>query len=147
MFRSSNYSLETRNDLTMNYLHIAKAASFCNAHFTAILYGELLALDEDNHTDVTVINSIMMNAYKAIGQTDAVSAFLNPIEDPIQYLISKQDWSRTLNILDVTPMSSGFPLYNQYLGQAGLYGLANKLSQATDSTNYECTPLNNHYYH
>lgn len=123
----------------MNYLHIAKAASFCNAHFTAILYGELLALAADNNqTDVTVINSIMMNAYKSIGETDAVSAFLNPINDPIQYLISKQDWSRTLNILDVSPMSMGFSLYNQYLGQAGLYGLANKLSQATDSTNYEC---------
>lgn len=35
-------------------------------------------------------------------------------------------------------MSSGSSLYNQYLGQAGLYGLANKLSQATYSTNYEC---------
>lgn len=138
MFRSSNYSLETRNDITMNYLHIAKAASFCHAHFTAILYGELLALDEGNQTDVTVINSIMMNAYKAINETDAASAFLNPIKDPIQYLISKQDWSRTLNILDVSPMSGGFSSYNHYLGQAGLYGLANKLSQATDSTNYEC---------
>lgn len=143
LFVQSNYSLETRKDLTMNYLHIAKAASFCDAHFTAILYGELLALDEDTETDVTIINSIMINAYKAIGETDAVSAFVNPIKDPIQYLISKQDWSRTLNILDVSPMSSGSSLYNQYDLLAnpvtGLYGLANKLYQANDvHERYEC---------
>lgn len=37
-------NLNTMNKITLEYMHIAKAAQFCEAHFTSIMYAELWAL-------------------------------------------------------------------------------------------------------
>lgn len=126
-----------KDRLCLNYLHIAKAASFCDAHFTTILYGEL-ALEEAPTTEFTGIKSIMKTAYQSIGVLDAVTAFLDPIEQPIEYLELNQKWSEIFTILDADP-TTDHKLYSHYLAKPGLYGLANKLSQNVNlGANYEC---------
>lgn len=90
----------------------------------------------DGVTEVIGIKSIMKNAYHSIGELDAVSAFLDPIKQRIEYLELNQNWNQIFAIHDAD--ATDFSLYNQYLGQAGLYGLANKLSQNANLTNYDC---------
>lgn len=123
------------NHLTINYYHIAKAASFCNAHFTSILYSELALAGET--TETSGIKSIIKTAYRSIGQTDAALAFLDPIQERVEYFEMRQNWNAMFSILNPNIMTD-IPLLNRYLGQAGLYGLANKLSQNMNTANYEC---------
>lgn len=130
----------------MNYSHIAKAALFCEAYFTAILYGELASCEklsqdqEENNQEkankTIQIRSIMKDAYQAIGETDAVPAFLDPIEQKMEYLVLNRCWDQILIGLDA--QSDNFSQYATYLSQAGLYNLANRLTQGNNSTNYEC---------
>lgn len=121
----------------MNYLHIAKAALHCEAYFTAILYGELASLEEPQGNDAIEIRSIMKCAYQSIGETDAVSAFLDPINHKMEYLELNRCWDQILIGCDA--QSNDSSQYADYLGKAGLYNLANKLSSGgSNSANYEC---------
>lgn len=123
--------------MKLNYLHIAKAALFCEAYFTAILYGELASYeDSGDNTQSAEIKSIMKNAYQSIGETDAVSAFLDPIQQNMEYLELNQRWDRLLIGIDAQPDQLSTCV--QYLGQAGLYNLANALAQSEKLTDYKC---------
>lgn len=117
-------------------MHIAKAALFCEAFFTAILYGELASCDESSDINADEIRSIMKCAYQSIGETDAVSAFLDPIKQRIEYLELNRCWDQIFIGMDA--QSNEFPQYVRFLGQAGLYNLANQLTQGGNATNYEC---------
>lgn len=119
----------------MNYLHIARAALFCEAYFTAILYGELASYECNDGQTSAEIKSIMKGAYQSIGETDAVSAFLNPIQQEAEYLEMKHCWNELL--IRVDAQSSDLPAYANILGQAGLYNFANKLTQNSNFANYE----------
>lgn len=131
------FSSESSKHLKLNYLHIAKAALFCEAYFTAILYGELASYgNSGDNTQSAEIKSIMKNAYQSIGETDAVSAFLDPIKQKMEYLEMNQRWNRLL--IGVDAHSDQLSTCVKYLGQAGLYNLANKLTQNTKSMDYEC---------
>lgn len=121
--------------LNLNYLYIAKAALFCEAYFTAILYGELASYETSDDSVKTEIKSIMKNAYQSIGEIDAVSAFLDPIKQRIEYLELNRCWSEILISLDAR--ANALPQYSKYLNEAGLYGLSNKLSQGV-APDYEC---------
>lgn len=121
--------------LNLNYLYIAKAALFCEAYFTAILYGELAFYGDVDDMVKTEIRTIMKSAYQSIGETDAVSAFLDPIKQKMEYLELNRCWNEILIDMDVK--ANALPQYSSYLNEAGLYGLANKLSQGV-APNFEC---------
>lgn len=121
----------------MNYLHIAKAALYCEAYFTAILYGELASFEGKVDNNTIEIRSIMKSAYQSIGEIDAVSAFLDPINDKLEYLELNRCWDQILIGCDA--QSNNSLQYADYLGKAGLYNLANKLTNGGNSAaNYEC---------
>lgn len=122
--------------LKLNYLHIARAALFCEAYFTAILYGELASYEHPNDTAKNEIKSILKNAYQTIGETDAVTAFLDPIKQNVEYLELNRCWNDILIRIDAN--SNGFTQYARYLSEAGLYSLANKVTQGNNAPNYEC---------
>lgn len=121
--------------MTLNYLHIAKAALYCKANFTAILYSEL-AISDQGVSQSDEIKSIMKSAYQSIGEMNAVSAFIDPIKQRNEYLELNGCWNEILIGMDVKSIESSE--YTRYLSQAGLFGLANKLTQGKNSTNYEC---------
>lgn len=117
-------------------MHIAKAALYCEAYFTAILYGELASLEKPADNDTIEIRSIMKSAYQSIGEIDAVSAFLDPINNKMEYLELNRCWDQILIGCDA--QSSDSLQCAHYLGKAGLYSLANKLTNDSNSANYEC---------
>lgn len=133
----------------LNYLHIGKAALYCDAYFTAIMYVELWALDKSTETSNKEIladsdlQDIMKEAYKAIGESDAVMPFLNPITARHTYFQLRGDFNR-LNIeQDVQSYQSNanIELCRNFLTAGGLYGLANCLQQIARKSNgaqYEC---------
>ncbi|XP_055323121.1 serine/threonine-protein kinase ATM isoform X2 [Sitodiplosis mosellana] len=122
--------------LKLNYLHIAKAALFCEAYFTAILYGELASYEKHEGTKQAEIQSIMKNSYQSIGETDAVSAFLDPITQKMEYLELNGCWNEIL--IGIDAQTNDFTQNSRYLMGAGLYSLSNKLAQGNDTPNYEC---------
>lgn len=129
------FSSSPKDRLNLNYLHIAKAALHCEAYFTAILYGELACFDMVND-DTNEIRSIMKNAYQSIGEVDAVTAFLDPIAHKMEYLEMNRCWDQILIACDA--QSNDPSQCAQYLAKAGLYNLANKLTNGNSSVNYEC---------
>lgn len=123
--------------LELNYLHIAKSALVCEAYFTAILYGEMESYHANTDgRNAAEIKFIIKNAYQSIGESDAVSAYLDPIQQKTEYLEMNQSWNELLIGMDVH--SNDFAQRNKYLGQAGLYNLANQLSQTDNAANYAC---------
>lgn len=118
-------------------MHIAKSAFFCEAYFTAILYGELESYHGNTaDRNAAEIKCIMKSSYQSIGETDAVSAYLDPIQQKMEYLEMNQCWNELLIEADV--QLNDFSQRNKYLGQAGLYNLANKLTQSENAADYEC---------
>lgn len=135
--------------ICLNYLHIGKAALYCDAYFTAIMYVELWVLDKSTETsnkeilDDSDLQDIMKESYTALGENDAVMPFLNPITARHTYLQLKGDWSR-LNIehdVQLYQSKANNELARNYLMSTGLYGLANCLQQIGRQSNgaqYEC---------
>lgn len=127
------FSSKPDNRLQLNYLHIAKAALYCDAHFTAIIYGELASYEIEEGIQNPDIQTIMKNAYESIGENDAVSAFIDPIECKLEYLLFNKRWSEIYLCMDANP--GDFSRYSNLLAKSGLYNLANK---CTNETNYDC---------
>lgn len=130
------FSSEPGAQLKLNNLHIARAALFCEAYFTAILYGELAWYEQNEESKKDEIQSIMKKSYQSIGETDAVLAFLDPITHRMEYLELNGHWNEILIGLDA--QSDGFTQNSRYLMDAGLYSLPNKLAQGNDAPNFEC---------
>lgn len=128
----------------MNYLHIAKAANFCDAHFTAILYGEMARMKRITNAELeyddTKVKMVMKNSYQSIGEIDAVSAFIDPIKCRSEYLRLKKSWNELYLRLDAVSMMqpTNTSAYAQYMSDSGLYSFANVLTQKVNEVNYEC---------
>lgn len=139
--RLHNLSLQTKRTIAteqmigLNYLHVAKAAAFCEAQFTSILYGELAIYKSENHTNADA-TEILRRSYKAIGETDAVTAYLDPIKSRLEYLRFNQNYMDVF--LQYDAQANCAPSYVECMAEAGLMNLANRFAQ-TDSKvpNYE----------
>lgn len=136
MHNQTIFSTAPAAQLKLNYLHIAKAALYCEAYFTAILYGELASYEKHDDNKQVKIQSIMKDSYQSIGETDAVCAFIDPITQKMEYLELNRCWNEIL--IGIDAQSNGFTQNDRYLMEAGLYSLPNKLAQGNDVPNYEC---------
>lgn len=130
--------------IALNYLHIAKAAHFCDAHFTAILYGEMARMKRTSiaelEYDDNKVKMVMKDSYQSIGEIDSVSAFIDPIKCRSEYLRLKKSWNELYLRLDATSMmqSTDTSAYAQHMSDSGLYSFANVLMQKANEINYEC---------
>ena len=87
--------------IAVNYLRIAQASQFCQAHFKAILYGDLWYREEEEqgkhdakrHPELL---NIMKSCHLAVGVNDAVKSFLNPIQERMEYYRLEQNYARCL---------------------------------------------------
>lgn len=148
----SNPISNVTKTIALNYLHIAAAAQFCEANFTAVLYADLWAYGQPfakasatrAHPE---LQSLLRAAYTSIGERDAVHAFLDPIRNRRDYLSFNKSWSRIFLEQDVrlAKSSDQSPAHFQAMMAssqlAGLYGLSNCLAVADRSTSveqYEC---------
>lgn len=138
-----------KHQIDLNYLHIGKAALYCNAYFTAIIFVELWCLRQPGErTDMLnndVLQDIMKQAYTFLGENYAVIPFLNPITSRHTYLQFNGSWNRLLIEQDVQSyrLSENIELSRRYLTSAGLYGMSNStVMAAKNSSNstvhYEC---------
>lgn len=128
--------------ISLNYLHIGMAALYCDAYFTAIIYVELWVLDKSKESfGDPVLQHIMTEAYKGLGENDAVVPFVNPITARHTYLELSGYWNRLSIEHDVHSYQSkdSIALSRNYLMANGLYGLANCLAgRPSIGTQYEC---------
>lgn len=130
--------------IQLNYLHIAKAANFCDAHFTAILYGEMARMrivdSVETEYDDNKAKMVMKDSYQWIGEIDAVSAFIDPIKCRSEYLQLKKSWNELYLRLDAMSMMQpqNTSAYAQHMSDSGLYNFANVLMQKSNRVDYEC---------
>lgn len=138
-----------KHPIDLDYLHIGKAALYCNAYFTAIIFAELWCLRQAKDVvpaDLVTnesLQDIMKQAYTFLGENDAVIPFLNPITSRRTYLEFNGSWNRLLTEQDVQPyrLAENVELTRRYLTSAGLYGLSNNMMAATNTGSrfhYEC---------
>lgn len=139
MFRSTQ---APNLQIPLPYANIANAANYCGAYFTAILYGEM-ACEKSNTTSATCdahLRDIMKDAYISIDETDAVPAFLDPVQSRIQYLQLNNQWNQIALRQDVLAFRNvpEIERYTNYLAQSGLYYLANGLPNTSASVKFDC---------
>ncbi|XP_053675584.1 serine/threonine-protein kinase ATM [Anopheles nili] len=135
--------------ITINFLPIARASQYCQAHFKAILYGELWYREEvENNAEDTKKNpklrEIMKSCHHAIGVYDAVQSFLNPILERTEYYRLERNYAGSLIYHDTNRGSRNCgghiqskPLMN-LLKDSNLYGLARSLHPDPQEVDYEC---------
>ncbi|KZC09469.1 Serine-protein kinase ATM [Dufourea novaeangliae] len=109
--------------LNLNYMYIAKAAQYCAAFFTAILYAEMscenILNDHNNFTNVSkiddvyelapeqgkMIQSILRDTYSKIGDFDAIrgtgSSHLQDHSTRIQHYVHTYEWNKAILAQDV----------------------------------------------
>ncbi|XP_076687337.1 serine/threonine-protein kinase tefu isoform X2 [Andrena cerasifolii] len=110
-------------NLKLNYMYIAKAAQYCSAFYTAILYAELscenILCDYSTVSSVSkidriyelvpeegkVLQSILRDTYAEIGDFDAISgtgsSHLEDYSTRIQHYVHTHEWSRVMLAEDV----------------------------------------------
>uniref|UniRef100_A0A182SU63 FAT domain-containing protein n=1 Tax=Anopheles maculatus TaxID=74869 RepID=A0A182SU63_9DIPT len=127
---------------------------FCQAHFKAILYGELYYREEEESGNGDAkkhpkLLDLMKLCHLAIGVNDAVQSFLNPIQERMEYYRLEQNYAKCLVMQDATvawqdntqagtstiSTQEGFL---QTLKDSCLYGLARSLQVAPHQIDYEC---------
>lgn len=125
--------------IPLPFAHIAEAANYCEAFFTAVLYGEMACLKDNKNSDGNLRN-VMKDAYISIGEMDAVSAFLDPIQFRSQYLQMNKMWMQIFLEHDVKAYNNSEQLeqYSSYLAESGLYCQANLLPNTSGSEKYDC---------
>ncbi|XP_076381605.1 serine/threonine-protein kinase tefu isoform X2 [Megalopta genalis] len=109
--------------LELNYMYIAKAAQYCAAFFTAILYAEMscenILNDYNNFTNISkidhvyelapdqgkMIQSILRDTYAKIGDSDAIrgtgSSHLQDHSTRIQHYVHTHEWNKVILAQDV----------------------------------------------
>ncbi|XP_078038484.1 serine/threonine-protein kinase tefu [Augochlora pura] len=109
--------------LELNYMYIAKAAQYCAAFFTAILYAELscesILNDYNNFTNISkidhvyelapnegkMIQCILRDTYAKIGDSDAIhgtgSSHLQDHSTRIQHYVHTHEWGKVILAQDV----------------------------------------------
>uniref|UniRef100_A0A182VTU2 Serine/threonine-protein kinase ATM n=1 Tax=Anopheles minimus TaxID=112268 RepID=A0A182VTU2_9DIPT len=134
--------------LSINYLPIAQASQFCQAHFKAILYGELWYREAEEKEKGAgkkhpKLLEIMKSCHLAVGVNDAVRSFLKPIHDLMEYYRLDQNYAKCLVMQDATmgwreSMQQGTSQsFLQTLKDSCLYGLARSLREP-QQIDYEC---------
>ncbi|XP_076632451.1 serine/threonine-protein kinase tefu isoform X1 [Colletes latitarsis] len=110
-------------NLKFNYMYIAKAAQYCSAFFTAILYAEMacenILSDSNEFSNVSkvdcvyefepergrVIQNILRDAYTKIGDFDAIhgtgTSHLQDHATRIQHYVQSHEWNRVILAQDV----------------------------------------------
>ncbi|XP_052867560.1 serine/threonine-protein kinase ATM [Anopheles cruzii] len=136
--------------IVLKYLPIAKAARYCQAHFKAILYCELwheCEMEQSNKgakTDRSMLE-IMKASHAAIGVSDAVKTFLNPIYERAEFYRLEQKHARSLVFQDACTShrhNAGADTPRTYetlqsLKDCNLYGIGRILPEA-EAVDYEC---------
>ncbi|KFB44231.1 hypothetical protein ZHAS_00012124 [Anopheles sinensis] len=145
------------HQIKLHYLPIAEASKYCQAHFKAILYGELwynaeIAATNSKAPTGTIkatakrsLASIMKFCHQAIGVYDAVKAFLDPILERTEYYSLQQNHAASLLSLDASfsfwPSGLADANVAESLAHAtkkcSLYGVARSLN-APGKVDYEC---------
>lgn len=131
---------ELAQPIELNNFHIAFVALYCEAYFSSIIFAEIAYLNgkkEDNAN----LKTILKVSYKAIGQKDAVLAFLNPKDDEIEYFREKRMWEQLYSKIDVLAMTNptdAYSMYSEYLYEDGLFELSREANKKTEKINYEC---------
>lgn len=128
--------------IELNYLRIAKAAQFCGAYFTSVLYCELWNLKCLNPTpaDTELLNDIFRDTYSSLGDMDAVIPFVDPLKSRLKYLQLGNKKNRVCLELD----SLCFDQRNQIdslkksLIQSGYTFLAYSFNDKADDPEWEC---------
>ncbi|XP_063707842.1 uncharacterized protein LOC134836581, partial [Culicoides brevitarsis] len=126
--------------IRIDYLHLLKAAEFCNASFSCILYSQLWAswsaassktneifVDVKPHEEVC---ASLRHAYHEVGIEDAEFHLLDPLRDKQQYLIANGAWTQALQEFDWNAAN------RQVLRENGFYELLAKESH-DGGTKYE----------
>ncbi|XP_050594170.1 serine-protein kinase ATM isoform X2 [Bombus affinis] len=147
------------NDLEFNYICIAKAAKYCSAFFTAILYAEMscetILDDYNNFTNISkidyvyeksaeqgkVIQNILRDSYAKIGDFDAIngtgSSHLHDHSTRIQHYIHTNKWDKVMPAQDVELSSGNMSVIKEMangLYQSGLhYLLTNFISTMSNN--------------
>ncbi|XP_050076340.1 serine/threonine-protein kinase ATM [Anopheles maculipalpis] len=141
--------------IPINYLPVAQASQFCQAHFKAIMYGEQWYREEDEMGNAdakrhTKLLDLMKQCHLAIGVNDAVQSFLNPIQERIEYYRLEQNYGKCLVMQDATSAwrdnaregtscTSAQEGFLQTLKDSCLYGLARSFHVAPQQMiDYEC---------
>lgn len=121
--------------IQLDYLHLVKAAEYCSASFSCILYSQLWSSGEASKVrgheatfyDVKKneeICSSLRAAYSAVGIQDAKYHLLDPVRDRQQYLIANGAWEQAL----LEQMNFDWINANrQVLLENGFYELANQI--------------------
>uniref|UniRef100_A0A182NB03 Serine/threonine-protein kinase ATM n=1 Tax=Anopheles dirus TaxID=7168 RepID=A0A182NB03_9DIPT len=137
--------------IAINYLPIAQAAQYCQAHFKAIMFGELWYREEEENGNCAAkkdpkLLEIMKSCHLAVGVNDAVKAFLNPIMERTEYYRLERNYMGCLifqganmawreDAPDVSgSQTSGFA---QTLKDCNLFSLARSLT-VPPHVDYEC---------
>ncbi|KAL1501124.1 hypothetical protein ABEB36_006509 [Hypothenemus hampei] len=151
--------------MKFDYLRIAKAAAYCSAHFSALLYSELWCqekIDENNlrnsnsldqfatHLDTiykseangTTLQEILQSSYKSIGELDALSGCgLSLFRDShyrINYYKSIGQWDRVMDYYSIRPWDTATDGANllESFKMNYLYQLPLKFQ--SEKVDYEC---------
>lgn len=127
----------------MSYLKIAKAARYCEDHFTAVIYCEIYArnrLDDDLLSFETSLRDknlcdIMNDAYLSIGLRDGQDVFVKLLKSRNSLETTS---NRSLVELDVAYHSNKdcSAMYQAALMKNGMYALAKSIP--SEDPQYEC---------
>uniref|UniRef100_A0A182QR64 Serine/threonine-protein kinase ATM n=1 Tax=Anopheles farauti TaxID=69004 RepID=A0A182QR64_9DIPT len=138
--------------IAIDYLPIAQAAHYCQAHFKAIMYGELWCREEEDKgvesggKKHSKLLEIMKSCHLAVGVNDAVKSFLNPITERTEYYRLERNYLGCLifqgadmawreNASDVSGDQTRS--LAQTLKDCNLFGLARSLPGSSQD-DYEC---------
>lgn len=94
----------------------------------------------DYDCDDSKAKRIMKESYQSIGEIDAVSAFIDPIENRSEYLHQKKSWDELCLRQDAISATqpANTSAYARTMSDFGLYTSAYGLMQNTNEINYEC---------
>uniref|UniRef100_A0A182F611 Serine/threonine-protein kinase ATM n=1 Tax=Anopheles albimanus TaxID=7167 RepID=A0A182F611_ANOAL len=148
-----NNEIFLQYSIELDYLKIANAARYCQAHFKSIIYCELWYHNQLERGKTGVkkdrqLMEIMRSSHIAIGVNDAVKEFLNPRTERAEYYQLEQKYNRALVFRDASGslINSGDIGVNraertitlQLLKDASLYGLARYFNENEKEIDYEC---------
>lgn len=76
-------NLNTMNKITLEYMHIAKAAQYCEAYFTSIMYAELWALQIEAASQYTLVQIKSESRLQEIMKKVSKCPIYHPETDPL----------------------------------------------------------------
>ena len=130
----------------LKHLSIAKAAKYCQAYFTAVLYCEVWAQEKSSDGNIIAnknLQDIMYEAYTSIGIHDASDLFVNPITSRTLYMQTNNESFRNIMEHDAVGIQGDDQMeaYLKLLNDMGLHFMTHKLAQMSGGQvpyQYEC---------